>query len=156
MRYMTIPSNRGYSFHRYYLSIDTLSLVPAQTAFGYRAIFKGDDMVKNYVSSVGYKLWLTEGHVVCRDLPGFKSDLTLRLKNFDVTRLGDAPVNAKVTITLPDGTVFESTPRRCSMRTMIEELNKKYLELTEVQLSGLQAMLAKYPITQTWKTENLF
>ncbi len=156
LRYMTIPSEQGYSFHRYYLSIDTLSLVPAQTAFGYRAIFKGDDMVKGYVTSVGYKLWINENHVVCRDLPGFKSDLSLRLKNFDVTHYGETAVNAKVTITLPDGTVFESTPRRCSMRTMIEEINEKYQELTGDQLTALQAMLAKYPITKTWNTENLF
>lgn len=155
MRYMTIPSDRGYSFHRFSLSIEYLSLDPSYTAFGYRSIFKGDDMVRNYVSAVGYKLWITEDRIIHYTQPGFKSDLSLRLKNFDITNHGETAVNAKVTMTLPDGTVFESTPRRSSMRTMVEEINNKYTALTELQLTLLQKMLAKFPITKTWKIQNL-
>ena len=45
-RYMAIPSEQGYSFHRFYLAITHLNLKPSVAGIGYKAGFYGDDLVK--------------------------------------------------------------------------------------------------------------
>ena len=153
---MAIETEDGYSFHRFYLGITNVSLAPNVTGFGYKAEFYGDEMVQQQIASIGYNLWLTEGHVANRTIEGFRNSLTLQLKNFDVGNYGETPVNASVSITLADGTVIESSVTSMSMRTMLENINAQYDKYSDVQLSAVKAMIEKYAIIKSWDTENLF
>lgn len=81
--YVTVTENGSYSFHRYYAAIAAISLKPAQVALGYRAEFRGDEVVKNAVVGYGYELWLNGGaHKAYSRTDALEnSSLTLRLKN---------------------------------------------------------------------------
>ncbi|MBR5570372.1 MAG: leucine-rich repeat domain-containing protein [Oscillospiraceae bacterium] len=155
MRYMTIGTDNGYTFHHYYLGITNLSLAPAVTGFGYKAEFYGDEMVQSKIESIGYNLWLDGGKTVSRTT-NFKNSLTLRLKNFDVAKYGETPVNACVTITLTDGTEIESSTASYSMRQMVETVNDQYADLNETQLSAIQTMIVNNPTMRSWLVENIY
>ena len=155
MRYMTIETENGYTFHRFYLGITNISLAPAVTGFGYKAEFYGDEMVQSKIDSVGFRLWLNENAVISRTI-AFKNTLTLRLKNFDVAGYGETPVNACVTITLTDGTIIESATASYSMRQVVEQLNESVYDLDETQLSAIAAMIANNPTMQSWKIEKIY
>ena len=154
-RYLTIQTENGYTFHRFYLGITHVSLAPSVTGFGYKAEFYGDNMVQAQIASIGYKLWLTEDLVVCRSA-AFKNNLTLRLKNYDVENFGETFVNANVFITLNDGTVIESVVSAMSMRQMLEQINTDYRVYSQTQLDAIKAMIEKHPVIKNWETENLY
>ena len=154
-RYLTIQTEKGYTFHRFYLGITQVSLAPNVTGFGYKAEFYGDAMVRTQIASVGYNLWLTEDRVISKRAD-FKNSLTLRLKNFDVENFGEALVNANVFITLNDGTVIESGVSAMSMRQMLETINTDYRVYSQTQLDAVKAMIEKYPIMKTWDTAELY
>ena len=154
-RYMTIETENGYTFHRFYLGITNISLAPSVTGFGYKAEFYGDEMVQAEIASIGYNLWLTEDVVISRT-SAFKNTLTLRLKNFDVVNYGETPVNASVTITLTDGTVIESATASYSMRQVVEQLNESATDLDETKHSAVASMIANNPTMQSWKVEKIY
>lgn len=114
-RYLAVAEGDGVSFHRFYMGITKVSLVPAATGFGYKAEFYGDAAVQAQIASIGYKLWITENAVVTRTAD-FKNTLTLRLQNFDVANYGETAVNASVMITLTDGSVIDSDPTAWSIQ----------------------------------------
>lgn len=154
-RYMTIGTDNGYTFHRYYLGITNITLAPSVTGFGYKAEFYGDEMVQAQIASIGYNLWLTEDVVVSRN-SAFKNVLTLRLKNFDVENYGETPVNACVRITLVDGTVITGETHSNTMKQVVESVNTNYESLTEAQMAAVNTMIASTPTMQTWQIENLY
>jgi len=156
MRYMTIATEEGYTFHRYELVITHISLLPATISFGYKAEFCGDALVQAQVVSQSYSLWLTEDIVVTRSQPGFRPTMTLRLVNFDVENYGEAPVYSKVSMTLADGTVLDSVIEAWSLRQMVELVNETPQELTETQLADIQTMILQHPIMTNWETGNIF
>ncbi len=45
-RYLTVAESNGISFHRFYVGIQSVSLKPAITGFGYKAVFAGDEKVQ--------------------------------------------------------------------------------------------------------------
>lgn len=155
MRYMTMETENGYSFHRFYLGITNISLAPFVTGFGYKAEFYGDEMVQSRIASIGYSLWLTEDVVISRHAD-FKNSLSLRLKDFDVVNYGETPVHACATITLTDGTIIESATASYSMRQFLEQLNESAAELDQVKLSALLAMIGNNPTMKSWQVENLY
>ena len=156
VRYMTIATDEGYTFHRFYLGITHLNLVPATTGFGYKAQFRGDEMVHSYVDSVAYDLWITESNVVSRTINGFTDKCSLRLNNVDVQHYGQTPVYARVSMTLADGTVVEGAVHASTFRDLVEAVDLQVDSLTAGQLAAVRAMIAKYPIMQTWYLDNLF
>ena len=151
-RYMTIETESGYTFHRFYLGITKLSLAPNVTGFGYKAEFYGDEMVQAQIAATGFKLWLK----VSQSKDGFQNKLTLRLRDFDVENHGESPVNANVFLTLTDGTVIESSVASVSMRTMLENINAQYGNFSATQLSAIKAMIEKHAIIKSWNTEKLY
>ena len=154
-RYMTIGTENGYTFHRYYLGITNITLAPSVTGFGYKAEFYGDEMVQSKIASIGFNLWLDGGKTVSRTTD-FKNSLTLRLKNFDVVNYGETPVHATATITLANGTMIESSTASYTMRQVVESINESYTSLDETKLSAVQNMIANNPIMQSWLIENIY
>lgn len=155
-RYLTIESPEGYSFHRFYLGITHISLKPAATAFGYRAAFYGDKMVQSQITSLGYHLSVQGGKSLTCTQTNYKSQLTLRLKDFDVVHYGETPIYASVFMTLKGGYKIETAHTSTTMRAMLETINDSYHKYTAPQLCAIQDMIQRFPIIKKWDTENLW
>ena len=153
-KYMVIGENGVYAAHKYYVGITHVSIDPSVTGFGYKAQFYGDEAVQAQIANIGYDLWLTEDIVVSRTTD-FKNVVTLRLKNFMVDAYGEAPVNAKVYMTLTDGTKAESAVHSYSMRSMVELINETYENFTAQQLKAVAAMILKSETMQAWEVANI-
>ncbi len=154
-RYMTVETDSGYTFHRFYLGITHISLAPSVTGFGYKAKFYADAMVQAEVDTLGYDLWLSEDTVVRRKTVGFRDQLSLRIRNFDAEQYGEAPVYARATMTLKDGTVIESATQSVTLRSAVETINSMYLQLTSAQLQAVTEMIRNHPIMKSWQIENI-
>ncbi len=160
-RYMTIPTENGYTFHRFYLGVTHMSLKPGVIGFGYKAVFAGDDMVKAQLDeneAFGYSLQLEGFDAVSafksRDSFVSGKAVALRLNDYDVDNYGQTSLSAKVLLKLSDGTVIESGEVVASMRHMLESLNSTML--TPAQLTAIRTMIEKYPIIKSWDTESLY
>jgi len=138
-RYLAVQGTEGYTFHRIYMGITKLSLVPAVTGFGYKAEFYADATAQTQIQSIGYKLWL-ENHKPVSNQTDFKDLLTLRLTNFDLEGFGQEAVHAAATIALADGTVIESAPVAYSMRQMLELLNDSFASFSGSQKRAVRDM----------------
>ena len=110
-RYMSVPGENGYSFHRFYLGITHVNLKTSTTGMGFKAVFYADDMVKGMLdaqNAFGYTMQL-EGAMplrVYKPAAAFFSGkaVTLRINGFDVERFGEVPLHARVMLRLQDGT----------------------------------------------------
>ena len=161
-RYMTIATENGYTFHRFYISITHKNLKPSTTGVGYKAVFYGDDMVKaqlDATSGYGFKLWLDGNNPVSagkgRDSYESGRTITLRLNNFDVENYGETLVHATVWVKLTDGTYIETTQCSLTLKDMVETINDSYEAYSEEQLKGVRSMIERNPIMETWRVENL-
>ena len=152
--YMTIAADKGYTFHRYYLAITHMSLVPKCTGFGYKATFCGDAMVQAQMVSVGYRLQLDGGKPITRTTD-FCNTLSLRLQNFHVDDYGETPVLASVMLTLEDGTIIESPSVSYSLRQMVELINDSHLDFSSEQRLAVSQMIQNHPAMERWSVGNL-
>lgn len=160
-RYMTIENADGtYEFHRFYLGITKMSLRPAVTGVGYKAVFAGSDEVKARLSSYGFKLWMSEDNVATASKTGSEfasmKELTLRLQNFDVANYGDTPIYGSVFIELLDGTVIESATYQYTLKAMVEAIAADTSPYSETQMSALKTMCEKYADAMAeWDIDNI-
>jgi len=154
-RYMTVCTDKGYTFHRFFLGITHMNMKPGKTAFGYRAKFCGDELVRREVDSVGYRIWVNGGQQLSRYQYGFRESLTLRLSGIHVEKYGQTPVNAQVFLTLLDGTVVESGTVSRTLRDMVEAADRGWSGYTAVEKYALLDLAARYPVIQTWNTPNM-
>ena len=161
-RYLSILTEDGYTFHRFYVGITKQSLAPSVTGVGYKAEFHGDDMVKamlNATEGYGYKLWLDGHGAITRGKAGTDfvsgNELTLRIKNFDAENYGETPVHASVWLKLSDGTVIESSQYSVTLRQMVESVNDNYKAYSEDQLQATRDMIATNPVMENWEIANI-
>ena len=159
-RYMTIEDGDSYEFHRFYLGITKMTLRPAFTGVGYKAVFAGSDAVKAQLSSYGYKLWLSQDNVatVSKEASSFVSlkELTLRLQNFDVANYGDTPIYGSVFMELKDGTVIESATCEYTLKNMVEAIAANTDSYSQIQMSALKTMCEKYADAMAdWAIDNI-
>ena len=154
-RYLAIAEGEGVSFHRFYMGITKVSLVPASTGFGYKAEFYGDTAVQTQIQSIGYKLWITEDRVISRTT-AFKNLLTLRLRNFDVVNYGETDINASVMITLVNGEVIDSMSTAKSMRNVVEQIDAAFANYDATQQAAVKAMCEKYEVIKSWNIANIW
>ncbi len=158
-RYLSIKSEEGFSFHRFYLGITHMTLKPNTDGVGYKAVFCGDEQVRRQLDSYGYTLQLGNftPKTVYKSADDFVSGktLTLRIDNFDPEKYGETHLYAGVFLKLKDGTVIESSTCTMTLRGLAEQLNEKADDLTPIQKQAIAAMIARHKIMETWKTENL-
>ena len=156
-RYMTVQTEEGFSFHRFYLGITHMTLRPTVSGVGYKAVFYGDDLVQSMVNSFGYSLCLEGGKTVEATMPGteFESGktVTLRIDQFDAQNYGETNLHASAKLQLQDGTVIESTTCTMTLRGLMEQLNN--VSLTDQQREAIAQMIEAQPIIKTWDVENL-
>jgi hypothetical protein len=161
-RYLAVAEDDGISFHRFYIGIQSVSLKPGATGFGYKAIFGGDTLVKAALDeneAFGYQLWIDPDHVVSasKDRESFVSGKTvsLLLKNFDVANHGQTPVSASVYVKLADGTVIESAEYTYAMKDMVEQINEGYTAYSFDQLKAVAQMIRRNEAMQSWNVTNI-
>ena len=154
MRYVTIATENGYTFHRIYVGITKQSLAPSVTGVGYKAEFYADATVLAQVEEIGYNLWLDGGNTVSRSA-AFKNQLTLRVKNFDAANYGEANLNASVWMTIGDETIT-SSDYSLTLRSLVELVNANVSAYTNEQLQAVRDMIAANPIMENWQIQNLF
>ena len=158
-RYLTLEDENGYSFHRFYMAVTKVSLRPAVTGVGYKAMVIASEQVRQQLaasSGYGYRLWLDPGNKVARGFPGEKlvgtQEMTLRINNYlsaektaeENTRRGEQPVYASVYLRLKDGTMIETEPVAYSFRDMLELADLHYSDCTQNQKAALTNLSAKY------------
>lgn len=161
-RYLTVPAEDGYTFHRFYFSITHMSLAPAVTGIGYKAVFYADDMVVAQLdkeNAFGFTLELA-GHnpVQCfKPMTDFVSGKTysLRINGFDVERFGETVLAAAASLQLADGTVIQSAEKTTTLRTVVEIVNRQYMAYTKGQLKILRAMIETNPVMKNWDVGNI-
>ena len=153
MRYVTVATENGYTFHRIYVGITKRSLAPSVTGVGYKAEFYGDEMVQAQVTGIGYNLWLEGGKTVSRDA-AFQNELTLRVKNFDAVNYGETNLYASVWMTI-GGETITSTECSLTLRQMVESVNAAVSAYSEEQLQAVRDMIAANPVMESWQIENI-
>lgn len=157
-RYLRIGEDAGYSFHRFYMGITATSIKPATDSVGYKAVFAGDEMVRNYIDTYGYSIRLGTNAPIKAEKEGSLMQsgkaVTLRIDGYDVENYGEAKLTARTFITV-DGETIYSTSYTSSLRDMLEQINEQAGSLTAGQLAALKEMLERYSVMQTWNVENL-
>lgn len=141
--------------HTISATINTLSLKPASTAFGYKAAFTADETVNALLESQGYSLWLGSNPAIERTVSNLRTDLTLRLQNFDIENFGSTKVGAKVFIRLNNGITVESETVSYSMQDMVEMIDANLTNYTEEQVQAVKAMLEGLTAPESWNIPNL-
>ncbi|MBR3923691.1 MAG: FAD-dependent oxidoreductase, partial [Kiritimatiellae bacterium] len=154
--YVALCEDGSWSFHRYYASITTISLNPAQAALGYKAEFYGDKAVKNAVVNYGYALWVNDyapkTFTVTDKLE--KNTLTLRLKNIlrenndAVNAVGStATIGGKAFITLKlngEEVTLSGTEQATTLRQTLEAVNANTAAYSENALQAVRSFCTAY------------
>lgn len=160
-RYLGVENGGGWSFHRFYMSVNKVSLKAGSlgVSVGYKAEFVGSSVLKAQLAqeeAYGYRLWVKEDNVITQaksgaDFAGHDA-LTLRIDKFmsplnsaDTNKINaELPVNASVFVKLADGTVIESDPVTYSFRQMVELADPNFDSFTEGQQAALNKMSVNY------------
>lgn len=158
-RYVAVPNENGYSFHRLYLGITHQTVKPTADGVGYKAVFAADNTLKAYLDDYGYSLQLGDYDAITATMEGSKlvslDTVTLRIQNFDVANFGETELKATVFVTLADGTVIETAQQSTTLRALVEAINEKVSYFTSEQLSALKAMIEKHEVMQSWNVSNI-
>ena len=159
-RYMAISDDNGYTFHRFYMGITHMNLKPGVGGVGYKAVFYGDDLVRQQVAGYGYMLWLGEnGKKLTAGKEGsFVSGqtVTASLRNFDVENYGEVPVYGQVYLTLADGTTIKSSECSYTFRSLVELVAANAGSYSETQLSALRNMLSRFEaVVSNWNIDGI-
>ena len=160
-RYVTIETENGYTFHRFYIGITKQNLRPSVTGVGYKAVFYGDDMVKAALDeqkAYGYTMRLDGFNEIkaTKNRESFVSgqELTLRVQNFDAQNYGETNLYASVWVKL-NGELITSTECSMTLRQLVETINDQYKSYTDAQLQAVRDMIAENPVMESWKIENI-
>lgn len=161
-RYVAIAEEGVLSFHRIYVGVTHMSLKAGTVDFGYKAGFYGDDMIKKYITEVGFDVWAIEDNKQTLTLTGedFVSGSTgntktLRIVNVMTEAAGDAANTAALTTVVyadafatltVNGQVIEieSATVSSTLKTLLEKVNDDTSVYTAEQLSALKALIELY------------
>ncbi|MBR5570272.1 MAG: hypothetical protein IKW10_05185 [Oscillospiraceae bacterium] len=157
--YVAVYEDGKYSAHRYSVTLTAVSLDPNNDALGYKATFKTDDVLKNYVAGYGFDLWVNDGAAKtysAKDAfePGVRS---LRLKNILANNGGEMTIHAEAFIIFNtiDGEqeTRKSAAHATTMKAAIEAVNEAYAAdntvYTDAQMQAVQALCKQYESVMT-------
>lgn len=157
-RYVTLPTESGYTFHRYYMGVTHMSLKAGTQGVGYKAVFAGDPMVLAAVDSFGYSLQLGSYAPFAAVQDGSKlvsgKTVSLRIDGFQVEDYGEADLTAQVFLTVNGETLF-STGYATTLKDLVQAVDSNPGDYTEKQLAQLKQWLSQYEITKDWNLSNL-
>ena len=157
-RYLTVQEETGYSFHRFYMGVTHMTLRPGQQGVGFKAVFYGDEAVRNQIAATGYMVTLGDKTPKRQWKNGaFESGKTISLliRNFDAEQYGETELSACLCLELKDGTVIESSSATLTLRSLLEQLNQTSELLNANHRTQLSQWAEKSPIIRTWEISNL-
>ena len=148
------------SFHRYYVGMTHVTLRPAKSGIGYKAVFAGDSVVKAQLDSFGYQLWVGSNQAVsrCKNADAFTKKQTLRLllQNIPIDGHGASAIHAQVYLQLKDGTMLESSVHSYSMQQLVEMVSADLEGYNAEQLAAVKQLCLRYPaVTSLWDIDAL-
>ena len=168
--YITAENAGSYTFQRYYMAIDTITIKPSTLGMGYKATFKCSEELQSLLSpdaAFGYRMWITEDLKIVRGFPAEQFTgtkvLTLRIDHFlDPTisaKQNEDRANMQVYacpyIQLADGTIIEGVTVNCSLKQMLEKVNDHYSTFSNTQKVALSNMSKQFPETMmSWDISN--
>lgn len=162
MQYLALPDGDGYSFHRYRLEVTHMSIDPAKTAVGYKAVFYGDEAVLASLDSgnaLGFSMQLDGFDTHSRYLPLSQVTngrvVTMRISNYMVEEYGQTKLRVCMRMKLKNGTVVESAPCAYTLREMVELVNADPTAYSTAKLEALAEMIRRYPVMKDWDISNL-
>ena len=155
--YLVVEKNGVYSAHRFFAGIDRISLAPANAALGYKAIFRGDEVVKENVTNYGYCLWVNDYAQRTFVKNGVFGDepMTLRIKN--ILKQGDdamcqlgaaAQIHANAIITFAGMAPIYGAQHTTTVREAVEAVNSALgadrSSYTQAQIDAVKEMYSKF------------
>ena len=157
-RYITLETDEGYTFHRFYMGITHATVKPTTKGVGYKAVFAGDDMVKNAISSYGYTMQLGDNDPLTCSKTGSEfvsmNVVTLRVDNYDAEHFGTTELDASVFMVIA-GQTITGTTYTITLKSIVEKINDLNT-LTAEQKSVLATWIASSKTMQTWDVGNLY
>ena len=161
-QYMAIESDKGYSFHRFFVGITHMSLSAEEASLGYKTEVYGDEMVLNQLAeakALSFRVQLEGYNPVCRyfgrDELTAGDPIALKIRNFDVENYSEHNLYAQVSLTLKDGTTIETAQVALTFRWLAEQVSANYTDYTDDQLASFKAMLQVFDIVKKWNIPNL-
>lgn len=158
-RYVAIPEADGISFHRYYAALTSINLKPAADALGYKATFRGDEMVRSVVSGYGFNMWI-EGNDVrtCLKSGSFTDGqvVTLRLQNVLAGNGGEINIYGQPVVTFShiEEQVTSNTVST-NMKSTLQSIDATWTSYTDVQKNAVTALCEKFDVTKNWDLNNI-
>lgn len=157
-QYMTIATDKGYSFHFFRLEVEAARINTLSCGMGYRARIMGNEMVMEQLHETeawGFRLALGDNRPISRvrNSEGVvnTSVLSVLVRNYDIVNHGETKLHAITFIQLKDGTIIESEMVSMSMRDMLESANSNFNWLYTVsEQEALRAFVEANPIMKTW------
>ncbi len=170
-RYMAIENGDGsVSFHRYYVGITKLTLMPDTVGVGYKAVFAGTDAVQGLLAqedAFGCHLWISPKVVVTRSYGAnafrSKQEIAFRVNNFLNESKTDAEnlerskmeLHADVFLRFQDGSEITSFDTSYTFQEMLELSNDYFEGYSLTQRSSLQGLSQKYSnVMMSWDVSN--
>ncbi len=157
-RYVTLATESGYTFHRFYMGVTHMSLKAGTQGVGYKAVFAGDPMVLAAVDSFGYSLQLGSYVPFTAEQDGSKlvsgKTVSLRINNFQVENYGETDLTAQVFLTINGEKLF-STGYTTTLKDLVQAVDSNTGAYTDEQLTELTAWLSQYEITKGWNLSNI-
>lgn len=157
--YLAAEEAGSYTFQRYYMAINKITLKPSKIGVGYKVTFKCSEALQSQLSqedAYGYQLWLTEENKIIRGFAASSftgtKELTLRIDNFLDPSLSakenEQRANMKVYacpyIRLADGTVIEGVTVSYSFREMLEAATNHYSSYSDTQKAALNSLSTQF------------
>ena len=155
-RYLMIETGNGFTFHRFYLGITHATVKPSTKGVGYKAVFAGDEMVLELVSSFGYTMQLAGNDAYTCSKAGSElvslDTVTLRVDNYDADRFGTTELSASVFMVI-DGKTVTTDALTMTLKDMVEAINDMSIDAD--QKAAIAAWIAESETMQNWNVDNL-
>lgn len=151
--YVVINDNGTYSAHRYHRALTAISLAPASDALGYKARFRGDEVLRgSIVTDYGFQLQVEENSAKHFGKSNYaNTDLSLRLRDILASDGGEKAITGRAYVTFTingvDYTDYSSattTTMKKVVETVATAVEADPATYTEGQMLALQGMITKF------------
>ena len=159
-RYVTVIEETGISFHRYYAALTAINLKPSADALGFKATFRGDEMVLGLVSGYGFNMWVKGSSVKTCLKDGSFTDgqvVTLRMQNILAGDGGEVDIYGQAVVKfshIPD--LVNGSTGSTNMKATLQLINDSWATYTDIQRNAVKRLCEKFEVTMNWNLNNIF
>lgn len=171
-RYLTVKDGSNYSFHRYYMGVNTVVLSPGNDGMGYKATFAGSDTVKAQLQDFGMgvsfdplaeslssNIYRTKsGDQFTAGTPFTQKLIVKNILKKDIPENHDyatTTIYARCFIRTKDGTTLFSAQLGGNLLDLVEKVDDTWKSYNASQKNAVADMLKQYPLsTGGWGIPN--